>query len=178
MDACEKIMTQGQAQFLLCHHHPAMTTLLSPAQFRSLHIGDDVLMPVSVPMAEGSSQPMFALPGSPDAPVPCLAYRKESGMGRIVEASHKIHHQQLWLKSASISHLAKFLVTMTLEKRGMAWLPKSLIDDMLQDGSLVRAGDSTWDIPMEIHIFRSRARQTPIAERFWSYIESTIVVEA
>jgi hypothetical protein len=79
--ACERMMIQGQTQFLLCHYHPAAATQLSPNQFRSLHIGDDVLLPVSVPVSPGSHQPLFSLPGTADAPLPYLAYRPESGMG-------------------------------------------------------------------------------------------------
>jgi len=172
MDACERIMIQGQTQFLLCHHHPAAATLLNPAQFRSLHIGDDVLMPVSVPTRKGSPRPMFALPGTADTPVPYLSYRPESGMGRIATAAGKISPRKAWLKPTFTSHLAKLLVTMAVEGRGMAWLPKSLITDSLDTGVLVRAGEASWDIPIEIHIFRSRARQSPVAERFWAHIET------
>ena len=41
---------------------------------------------------------------------------------------------------------------------------------MLSSGELVRAGSVEWDIPIEIHLYRSRARQSAAAERFWSHI--------
>ncbi len=172
MEACERIMIEGQTQFLLCHHHPAAVTLLAPGQFRSLHVGDDVLMPVTIPSADDGTRGLFQLPGTAEAPVPYLSYQPESGMGQIVAAQQKISSKKAWLKPVFTSHLAKLLETMAMDGRGMAWLPKSLIDEALEMGKLVRAGDEAWDIPIEIHIFRSRARQSAVAERFWSHIES------
>jgi DNA-binding transcriptional LysR family regulator len=170
MEACERMMVQGQAQFLLCHCHPAAPTLLSAGQFRSLRIGSDVLMPVSAPRSGGNADPLFALPGAPEAPTPFLSYRPESGMGRIVSAVRQASRLDAWLKPTFSSHLAKLLVTMALERRGMAWLPQSLIGEYLESGALVRAADEDWDIPIEIQIFRPAPRQSPMAERFWTHL--------
>jgi DNA-binding transcriptional LysR family regulator len=170
MEACERMMIQGQTQFLLCHYHAAAATQLSPTQFRSLHIGDDILIPVSVPVSPGSHQPVFSLPGAADAPLPYLAYRPESGMGRIIAATQQRAPDRAWLKPIFTSHLAKLLVAMALDARGLGWAPKSLIEDYLSSGELVRAGSVEWDIPIEIHLYRSRARQSAAAERFWSHI--------
>jgi DNA-binding transcriptional LysR family regulator len=53
----------------------------------------------------------------------------------------------------------------------MAWLPQSLIGEYLDGGALVRAGDSNWDIPIEIHLFRPVPRQSPVAEDFWAHLK-------
>ncbi|PWC39825.1 LysR family transcriptional regulator [Azospirillum sp. TSO35-2] len=172
MEACERMMIAGQVQFLLCHHHDAAKAQLNDAQFRSVHVGDDVLLPISAPLPDGGGQPMFALPGRPGSPVPNLSYRPESGMGRIVAAAQGSFLSKAWLKPAFTSHLAKLLVAMALDGRGMGWAPRSLIEDSLEKGELVRAGDSGWDIPIEIHLYRSRSRQSSAAERFWSHLEA------
>ncbi len=168
MVACEHTMISGAVQFLLCHHHPAASNAMTPGQFLSAHVGDDVLLPVSVPLAAGSRQPRYALPGEADAPVPYLSYRDESGMGRIGAAARAIFCPPAWLKPVFTSHLAKLLVTMVLDGRGLSWSPRSLVSEFIESGELVRAGDERWDIPMEIRLFRSRARQSAAAERFWS----------
>ncbi|MEA1651693.1 LysR family transcriptional regulator [Nitrospirillum sp. BR 11164] len=168
MEICERMMIQGQSQFLLCHHYPAASTLLAPAQFRSVHIGDDVMVPVSAPDADG--RPLHSLPGRADAPVAYVAYRPESGMGRIVAAALETALPATHLKPTFTSHLAKLLVTMALDGRGLGWSPLSLVAEHLERGELVRAGDASWDIPMEIHLYRSRARQSPVAEKFWAHV--------
>ena len=91
-------------------------------------------------------------------------------MGRIVAAVRRDAPTKAYLKPTFASHLAKLLVAMALDGRGLAWLPESLIKDNLAAGELVRAGDEQWDIPIEIHLFRPRSRLPPVAEQFWSHI--------
>lgn len=172
MEACERLMLQGRAQFLLGHHHPAVGTSLTPKQFLSQRVGDDVLIPVAAPahVDKPDAGARFELPGAEASPIPYLSYRAELGMGRIVAAVRGHSPIKAWLKPTFNSHLAKLLVTMALDGRGMAWLPESLIRENLAAGSLVRAGDGDWDIPIEIHVFRTRARLSQAAELFWTTV--------
>jgi len=172
MEACERMMMQGQSQFLLCHQLPQGTTPLHSGRFQSVRIGTDFMMPISAPVSEGSAEPCFMLPGSSKELVPYLSYRQESGMGRIVAKALDTALPKARLKPIFTSHLAKLLVTMALEGRGMGWSPKSLVEEHVEKGELVRAGDSSWDIPIEIHLFRPLERLSPAAERFWSHILS------
>lgn len=169
MEACERIMLRGQAQFLLCHNHPQVSWTLAPKHFRSAKIGEDELIPVSAPASDGDPRPLHALPGTEEAPVACLTFSTESGMGRIIAAVRATSPLKLHMKPVFASHLAKLLVTMALERRGMAFVPKSLVEDHLRDGRLVLAGDRSAIIPIEIHIFRPVARQSPVAEQFWAH---------
>jgi LysR family transcriptional regulator, hypochlorite-specific transcription factor HypT len=170
MQACEQLMLQGQANFLLCHHHPAASTRFDPQAFRSVPLGRDVLVPVSA--ADTGGQPRYALPGRPDRPVPFLAYSAESGMGRILAAARAREGQPAWLDPVFTSHVATVLKTMARSGRGLAWSPLSLAEDDLAQGVLVRAGDVSWDIPIEIRLFRPRSRQSRAAEAFWSQLVS------
>lgn len=168
MQACEQVMQQGQAQFLLCHHHPASPERLDPGQFRSVEVGSDLLIPVTAPDQTGA--PRFALPGAAGAPIPHLAYSAESGMGRIIEAARLAEGRPAWLTPVFTSHLAAVLRTMALDARGIAWLPLSLTAGDLEHGTLVRAGDTAWDIAVSIRLVRPRSRQSPAAERFWALL--------
>ncbi|MBP2291782.1 LysR family transcriptional regulator [Azospirillum rugosum] len=163
MQACEQVMLQGQAQFLLCHHHAAAPSRLDTAAFRSARVGEDVLVPVTAPRADG--QPLHSLAAGP---LPHLAYSPESGMGRIVRAAQGAFPVPLRLETVFTSHLAAVLRTLARDGRGVAWLPESLIADDLSRGLLVRAGDGAWDIAVEVRLFRPRARQSPAAEAFWA----------
>ncbi|WP_315730285.1 MULTISPECIES: LysR family transcriptional regulator [unclassified Bradyrhizobium] len=49
MAACERLMIEGHAQFLLCHHHPAASTRLTSDRFRSIALGEDVLQHLRSP---------------------------------------------------------------------------------------------------------------------------------
>ncbi|MEG0557991.1 MAG: LysR substrate-binding domain-containing protein, partial [Comamonas sp.] len=53
------------------------------------------------------------------------------------------------------------------EGRGIAWLPQSLIEAELANGSLVVAGPKAWSIPVEIRMYRQRAEMSDKAEALW-----------
>jgi DNA-binding transcriptional LysR family regulator len=169
MQACEAIMLGGQAQFLLCHDHPAASHKFDPQDFVSALIGHDVLMPLTAAAPNGGAQ--FLLPGAPNEPVPHLAYSERSGIGRILSAVRAREAPPVWLKPVFTSHLAIALKAMAAQGRGVGWIPQSLaVDDLAPKGGLVRAGDERWDIAVEIRLFRPRARQTERAEDFWSVL--------
>lgn len=174
MADCERLMMQGQAQFMLCHHHPAAQTSLDSTYFRSVDVGDDMLVPVSAPAAPDNAEPLHALPGSAAAPVAHLAFSSASGMGRIIASTRSRDAPPVWLSSVFTAHLAMVLLTMAKRGRGVAWLPLSLIERDLHTGDLVRSsqGDD-WDIPMQIRLYRPRARQSAAAEAFWTQVSRT-----
>lgn len=170
MTACEQMMQKGEVQFLLCHHHAAAENRLDGGHFLAKKVGCDRLLPLSAPDPAGAA--LFALPGTADAPLPFLAYKEESGMGRILGAVRRNGlFAGVWLKPVFASHLARLLVSMALEGRGMAWLPESLAAADLASGRLVRAGAEQWDIPIEIRVLRPRMRLAPAAEAFWHQME-------
>ncbi|HYH21768.1 MAG TPA: LysR family transcriptional regulator [Azospirillum sp.] len=169
MSACEQVMLQGHAQFLLCHHHPAAPGRLGPGAFRSVVVGEDVLLPVSAPAGDGG--PRFALDGPHTDTLPHLAYSAESGMGRIVTAAGAASGRTARLEPVFTSHLAAVLRAMAQDGRGVAWLPRSLIADDLEAGRLARAGGAAWDVAVEIRLFRPRARLSAAAEAFWELVD-------
>jgi DNA-binding transcriptional LysR family regulator len=152
MVACERLMVEGRAQFLLYHDHPAAAWRLAGDTFRSIPLGHDLLLPVTAPGLAGTE-------------LPILAYTVESGMGRILAAAWREAGRAAPAEPAFSSHLAGVLAAMARDGRGLAWLPLSLVADDLAAGRLVRAGAD--EVPMEIRLFRPKARQSPAAEAFW-----------
>ena len=169
MAACEQMMLRGEAQFLLCHDHPATTHILASEQFRSVHLGTDMLLPVSAPRS-GGEDPLFNLTGSPEVPVPLLTYTRESGLGRILAGAQTIERSGAALKPVFSSHLTSVLVAMARDAHGLAWAPLSTVSDDLERGRLMRAAGPDGDVPVEIRLYRSRARQSLAAERLWSLV--------
>jgi len=170
LQTCEALMLRGEAEFLLYHHHPAAPSRLGPDQFLSVQVGDDRLIPVVAPNQAG--QPRYVLPGTPDAALPHLVYGPESGLGRILRTTRGDQGHPAWLEPVFTSHLGAALRAMAQDGRGVAWLPLSLVGDDLANGSLVRAGDESWDTFLEIRLLRSHSSQKPAAEKFWSLVSS------
>jgi DNA-binding transcriptional LysR family regulator len=166
MQQCEALMLQGRVQFLLCHSHAEVPIRLDSTHYRSAVVGADALIPVAAPNAAG--EPRFALTAR--ARVPVLAYSAESGIGRIVRAMRGAALEEIHAELVFTAHLASVLRTIALDGRGIAWLPKTLIEDDLAQGRLVAAGDCAWSIDTDIRIFRHSARAHPAAEKFWRAI--------
>ena len=112
MVACEKLMTEGRAHFLLCHDHPAAATRLTPDSFRSIEIGQDVLVPVA--------KPDLLKACKPDS-LPYLAYTTESQPGRILAAAWASAGQHPPGEPAFSSHLASVIAAMARDGRGMCF---------------------------------------------------------
>lgn len=169
MRGCERRMLQGEAHFLLCHSHPSAPHRFNSHDYISVHLGDDVLVPVSAPDSDGA--PLHKLPGNPESPTAYLSFSEESGMGQIIAASRaQSATPEACLNTVFSSHLSSVLRMFAIEGRGMTWSPLSLVGDDLRNGRLTRSGDERWNIPMEIRLFRPRSRQDTMAERFWTYL--------
>jgi LysR family transcriptional regulator, hypochlorite-specific transcription factor HypT len=162
---CEALMQEGRVQFMLCHAHPLAPGGLDATNFRSVRVGTDSLLPVCA--ATRSGKPRHPLPVSGDSRIPLLAYSAESGLGRVVRAVHGNALHKANAEPVFTAHLAALLKSMALDGRGVAWLPRSLIKDDIDEGRLVEAGARRWRIDIEIRLFRRRAADVPTAEAFW-----------
>ena len=167
MQACEQIMLQGQAQFLLCHHHEMAHSRFDPTQFYSIEVGEDSLALLCAPDAGGAPRWKFLADGPT---TPYLAYSEESGLGRIIAATQPKDLPEM-LKTVVTSRLAATLLTMARSGQGVAWLPLSLAAQDLNAGRLVRALGEEFDIRMGVRLFRPSAPVSASAETFWSRLQ-------
>lgn len=170
MQACEGLMLQGNAQFLLCHGHALLQGRFAPSAFRTIVVGQDVLEPYSAPDASGG--PLWSLDAAGDA-VPYLAYSPESGLGRILDVTVFSDAASLDFDKRVTSHLAATLMSMARDGRGVGWLPQALARDDVAAGRLVRASENPkWAAPVEVRLVRPVARQSASAEAFWTLAKS------
>jgi hypothetical protein len=50
-------------------------------------------------------------------------------------------------------------------------VPESLMRHELDSGTLVRAADPTFDIAVDIRLYRSKENRRPVVERIWAVLE-------
>ncbi len=166
--ACEDVMLQRRAQFLLCHGHPAVVNRLDDTQFMFVKVGEDRLLPVTAASATGAATHSIHAGTSKAAALPVLTYGQASGIGQIMRSVMKSAFDDGKFTTVFIAHHAVLLKTMALEGRGIAWLPHSLIAADLDAKRLVLAGDETWSVPIEVRLFRPRATLSTAAEALWA----------
>lgn len=118
MRACEKMLIQGEAQFLLCHHHPHMDSELDTERFTSVRMGQDVLIPYSAARPD-SHEPIWTADGK--TPFPYLSFSSESGLGRIVANAAFMGRMRKSMRTAFTSDLTATLLAMVRSGDGIAF---------------------------------------------------------
>ena len=169
--ACEDVMLQRRAQFLLCHGHRAVANRLDEAQFAFAKVGEDMLIPVTAALPSGAAMHSMDAKRNGDA-LPILAYGEASGIGQIMRSVMQAALPEGRFNAVFTAHHAVLLKTMALEGRGIAWLPQSLIVGELETKKLLPAGDEAWYVPIEIRLFRARAELSQAAEALWQVVVS------
>ena len=172
MRACERMMSEGRAQFLLCHTHPMAEIFLPDQSYLLAELATDSLVPVSKAKEDGA--PLFSLEAAVNTDVPYLSFDDQSGMGRILRAALGARIDSLNLKRAFASHLSVVLKALSAEGKGIAWAPYSLVKDDLESRVLALAGPSEWTVPVSVALLRPRARQSALAEQFWALATSKL----
>lgn len=168
---CETLLAQNQVHFMLAHAHPGVRGPLDGAEFQSLIVGSDQLIPVSAPDTAGRALHGLSA-GAKGASVQWLGYSAESGLGRILRELKGPALDRLHVHQVLTAHLASVLRTMALDKRGLAWLPRVLVDDDLAAGKLVAAAPDEWRIDLQVRLYRRRGEAGKAAEAFWTAAQS------
>ncbi len=160
---CVRLMQNGDASFFICHQSAGSTADLPEKQFKCHPIGRDRLVPLCAPNANG--QPLWTL--SPrSSEVPFIAYATASGLHTILEA-HWAGYERPSLAPTMNSVLASTNLEMAKEGQGVAFLPLTFAESDIERGKLVRAGEEVLDVPVQLVIYRPRARMSPHCEAFW-----------
>jgi len=162
MVACENLMLEGRAQFLICHHHVNAPVRLQD-DFRSLVIGRDVLVPVATPALIGKHAVQD---------LPLLTFTQESGMGRILANRQRDGYFERNNPTIFSSHLSSVLTAMARSGRGVSWSPNSQVSDDLASGRLERVAAFGDLVDIEIRIWRPKSRQSGAAEALWSRVKA------
>ncbi|WP_108444279.1 LysR family transcriptional regulator [Halomonas denitrificans] len=123
------------------------------------------LVPVSLPEADG--RPRFSLAAGPRASLPLIAYHPrgltDMALRRHLEnipgaPDFRVLHESI--QSGNIRELVGL-------GYGLGWLPERVVQETLDAGTLVRAGDARWDVPLEIRLYRRRGVDHAAIEALW-----------
>jgi DNA-binding transcriptional LysR family regulator len=129
-------------------------------------IGHERLIPVTGLKSDGTACAL--LPGSRQQPAPWLAYPKRVLLGSAVKAHLARLPQSTYLTAQSENLYAAGIKELVLLGYGMSWLPERNVAAETANGTLVRAGDSRWDVPMELRLYRHQSQHHAELDSLWS----------
>lgn len=170
LSSCFESLDRGDVHLVACLSDTDRAVFNRvPEQFRPdpemiVKVGEDKLIPVSVAAEDGA--PRFPLSGNA---VPFLQYTPECSLAWAIE-DLLAARPDLSLHKLSTNPFADGLRLMVAGGVGVAWLPESLVKRELESGVIVRAGDLTTDIPLDIVVVRPAYRLSMRAEKIWQGI--------
>ena len=164
------MLVNGNCELMFAYRHPDLPLHLDPSRYESLTVGRDALMPVCRP--KSSSGPLYKLPGTARHPLPHISYAQTTYFGRCFAAMLARTDQTAYLVPRYESDMADVLKRIALEGEGIAWLPKSLIASELASGTLVAAGGASWNVELELRVYRDALNRDELTGRLWSYLQS------
>ncbi|NIX77030.1 LysR family transcriptional regulator [Microvirga terricola] len=167
MEAYVNSLTEGESDFLLIYAHPAVPLMIDAARFAYKTLGRESIIPVTAPDAEG--RPLHSIEGA-TAPVRYLAYGPGAFFGHAL--TNLFEQRPLKRLPVYENTVSEGLKAMAIEGWGLAWIPESILVDDLAAGRLVRAADTSWDLSVEIRLYRYLANERAIVRRFWNALET------
>lgn len=164
LHACADALTRGAADFLLAFHHDGIPLGLEADRFQYRVLSHERLVPVVRPRIAFEHAQVLAGPGPIIAPL--LLYPSESYLGLAVEHLFSVHHA-VPCHVVYENALSDALKTMAMTGRGVAWLLKRTVSAEISAGQLVVAGDESWQVPLEMRIYRCITNKKPSVDRVW-----------
>lgn len=163
-DAVEQFLA-GSVDFLLCFCGPGADSLLDRQEIERIHVGQDRLVPVSVPDSEG--RPRHA-PGQ-DRPLKLLSYPKDAYLGELIQRECLTGLGEQKYQPVCENALGEGLKAQALQGDGAAWLPAGLVQREIEQGQLVIL--PTLPAPvLDIALCRLLPPRSEEAEQFWGYV--------
>ena len=167
---CVDALSSGGCDFMLCYFHPSGPLLLNGADYPSLKVAQERLVPVSAPDRNG--KPLHALKGPGGHRVAYLDYAPHTFIIKLINKLVANQPRAPVLDPVYENGLAVALKAMALKGLGMTWLPETSVAAELAEGQLVYAGGPSWTTMMELRIYRSAKSGKREAERLWNLLET------
>ena len=134
---------------------------------QSLVIGRDRLVPVCKRRSNG--QPLFTFHDN-DLKVPFLKFGDSAPISKNLKqlmASSELPNR---LQTVYENSMAGALRIRARDGAGVAWLPNSLVAPDIENGLLVRTGDHSWDVELEVRLYRKLGQSNHLTRSIWAFL--------
>jgi len=161
---CMDALERGDLDFVIAYAPRAGT---AAAQRGSLVIGQDRLIPVCKPDANGAA--FFTFPED-GPPMPFLRFGDTAPIADHLAPLFAEHALETRLRTVYENSMAGALRIRARAGDGVAWLPGRLVQPDLEAGLLVRTGPEDWVVDVSIRLTRNAARMSKTTAAIWAYV--------
>ncbi|MEH6824132.1 MAG: LysR family transcriptional regulator [Motiliproteus sp.] len=162
-------LQQGDCDLVLCYWHPAIDFLrpLEGREYLYYCVAKERLLPVTALNAQG--RPKYQLPGLDHAPLPYISYNSNTFLNPVITDHLRRIKELPQLLQVTQNSQAISVKAMISQGYGVGWLPQRLLQHGGEQG-LVRAGDDSWTIDLELRLYRMRSNVSPRLDTLWRQI--------
>ncbi|MFB9948438.1 LysR family transcriptional regulator [Rhizobium puerariae] len=160
-------LLHNECDFLLTYAHECVPAITELARYPYLTLGSERVIAISAPNDNG--QPIHQL-GIDQAPVNYLSYRDSSFFAQALPKT-VFQKAPFQLNTVYENAMSAALKAMAVAGHGVAWIPESLAINEMNSGQLVRAAEPTFDMIVEIRLYRSFRLRCKSVGRFWKRAE-------
>ena len=162
---CLRELKNGDVDFVIAY---GRTGVPPDTSFDSIMIGDDQLIPVCKPAADGS--PLFRF-DTGEVKMPYLRFGDAAPIGAHLEPLFAEHRIAERLRTVYENSMAGALRIRARAGGGVAWLPRSLVRPDLGSGILVCTGEPDWVVDLTVRLFRNKERSNRATRAIWTFLE-------
>ncbi|EPJ45197.1 MAG: hypothetical protein OFPI_37650 [Osedax symbiont Rs2] len=161
----------GSSDFLLCYNTANIFKQLQVDEVESLQVGVDELIPVCLAQTDGSA--LFKV--TQLQTLPMLSHTPESFFGQLIaiQCLSKLS-PSIKIKHCYQSSLSEALKALVLKGKGIAYLPRSIVEDELRTGELVLIQELLQSVPLQIILYRLKHSQSVQAQQLWEQVSKTV----
>jgi DNA-binding transcriptional LysR family regulator len=159
-------LLSDQVDVMFCSESPQQPVHLDADGFERVIVAQDRLSPFV--SRELASRLRLQLPPR-SAGVPLLMYTPGVYFARLVDLVLDAQPQRLAGVRVIESDMSDVLRDLAIGGHGVAWLPESSLRAADRE-SLVRLGNDSWTMPLQIIAFRSRDNRRPAVTRIWQLL--------
>ncbi len=162
---CMQDLKNGDVDFVVAYERAGAPQNSSAD---SIMIGEDQLLPVCKPAADGTAMFRF---GDRGVKMPYLRFGDSAPIGAHLEPLFAEYGIADHLRTVYENSMAGALRIRAREGEGVAWLPRSLVLPDLESGLLVAIGEPDWVVDLTIRLFRNKERSNRVTRAIWSFLE-------
>lgn len=158
---------RNECDFLLTYAHECVPAIKDLSGYPYLTLGSERVIAISAPNGHGVPMHQVRADGTP---VNYLSYRDSSFFAQALPKA-VFEKASFHLNTVYENAMSAALKAMAVSGHGVAWIPESLAVNEMNAGQLVRAADPSFDMQVEIRLYRSYRLRCKRAGQFWKRAE-------
>ncbi|NKB76484.1 MAG: LysR family transcriptional regulator [Gammaproteobacteria bacterium] len=178
---CMQRLESRQCEWLLCFRHPSVPLYFDQNKFESKKVGEDIIVPVSAKSDQSNSnEPLYDLDrldvdshhigNAQHQQIPLVGSGPNDFMGKIITGIIHRNKAAACFNPVYEDSFSEGVRSQALIGTGLAWLPSMLVQSDIERKRLMIVGNTHWQEPLAIHLYRRVDNEHPVLQNIWQQI--------